>query len=628
MADWIFQANPKHYDVVGALAGLDEIAWRVPQYTGEVRPGDRVFLWRSGADAGVVGIATVATLPSLSGVPDREQPYVLDSIKEATAETRVVLRVRSVDAVPKSAVAAVEELAEHKICTAPMGTVFPLDEGQSAVLSGMVGADFPAPGSAELPTDDWPSVFSWTDRRKDVYPMPGGADAQIKSLIALIELAAEKRPSLDEFVELIQGRFGSSSTNARYIGLFLRRMGFLDEVASLLEPSAIGSRLLAGEDELIAIAQLHQRARFVGEMLHELREPLSAAGLLGVANERYGMNWTTKAQITRRCGWLQSSGVITSDESGKFRVTKAGLSILERLTLHDALAPTEEVAEAASSGERRPPVAPAAAPSPTVEPPLATSIVEELTASSTDSSSPDRLEYAIAAAFRYLGFKATKLGGAGKTDVVADADLGRDDSYRVIIDGKTTARDAVADGQIDWDTIEEHRRQHEADHVVIVGPAFGGPRVSSRAKDHDVTLMTAEELGGLVIQHSTGPLDLDAYRELFSAGAGEVDLETLTETVEEKQRLIDIALSCVRQIEENSGDVGAMSARDLHLVGRADSELAASEAEIDLALEALTSPLIGALVRSERGFRSSSDRASIAHRLRILADALESPGEP
>ena len=44
---WFFQSNPKQYDIDAALAKLDQIWWRVPQHTGDIRTGDVVMLWRS-----------------------------------------------------------------------------------------------------------------------------------------------------------------------------------------------------------------------------------------------------------------------------------------------------------------------------------------------------------------------------------------------------------------------------------------------------------------------------------------------------------------------------------------------------------------------------------------------------
>jgi hypothetical protein len=64
-AQWIFQANPTRFDIVGALEALDTIAWRVPQHTGSVAAGDIVVIWRSGPEAGIVGLGRVVADPQL-----------------------------------------------------------------------------------------------------------------------------------------------------------------------------------------------------------------------------------------------------------------------------------------------------------------------------------------------------------------------------------------------------------------------------------------------------------------------------------------------------------------------------------------------------------------------------------
>lgn len=38
---WIFQGNPKYYDVAGAVANLDVITWAVNQYPKQIKRGDR-----------------------------------------------------------------------------------------------------------------------------------------------------------------------------------------------------------------------------------------------------------------------------------------------------------------------------------------------------------------------------------------------------------------------------------------------------------------------------------------------------------------------------------------------------------------------------------------------------------
>ncbi len=92
---WLFQANPSKYDIDNALAELDALTWVVRQYTGEVAPGDRVYLWRSGKEAGVVAVATVAEGPA--ALPFNEDDHFwLDSDGFNESEPRVVLHVDAV----------------------------------------------------------------------------------------------------------------------------------------------------------------------------------------------------------------------------------------------------------------------------------------------------------------------------------------------------------------------------------------------------------------------------------------------------------------------------------------------------------------------------------------------------
>jgi hypothetical protein len=61
---WIFQANPKHYDLIGYLSApstqegsID--SWSVRRYGKEIQDGDVVLLWSAGKNAGIYGIGTV-----------------------------------------------------------------------------------------------------------------------------------------------------------------------------------------------------------------------------------------------------------------------------------------------------------------------------------------------------------------------------------------------------------------------------------------------------------------------------------------------------------------------------------------------------------------------------------------
>ena len=57
---WIFQGNPKRFDIDEYLTEFDYVYWSVPQHKDNVQVGDTVYLWRAGSDAGIVAIGKVA----------------------------------------------------------------------------------------------------------------------------------------------------------------------------------------------------------------------------------------------------------------------------------------------------------------------------------------------------------------------------------------------------------------------------------------------------------------------------------------------------------------------------------------------------------------------------------------
>jgi 5-methylcytosine-specific restriction endonuclease McrA len=70
MRTWIFQGNPKIFDIDGYLsASFGLIKWTVSRYQDQIKPGDSVYIWRSQGDepslAGVVAEGTVVETPSV-----------------------------------------------------------------------------------------------------------------------------------------------------------------------------------------------------------------------------------------------------------------------------------------------------------------------------------------------------------------------------------------------------------------------------------------------------------------------------------------------------------------------------------------------------------------------------------
>jgi hypothetical protein len=92
---WIFQGSPKSFDVRGAVRALTEVDWTATSKRDEIGPGDRVYLWESGQDAGIVAVAEVMDRPSQRPLRETERPFIHDSRFE-DADIRVALRIRQV----------------------------------------------------------------------------------------------------------------------------------------------------------------------------------------------------------------------------------------------------------------------------------------------------------------------------------------------------------------------------------------------------------------------------------------------------------------------------------------------------------------------------------------------------
>lgn len=98
MQTWIFQGNPKEYDIDGYLASRpSRVVWLVTRYASEMLIGDRVYLWRNqGQEKGTAGIiaeAIVSELPRLrSEDPEGIAFWRESSERSDSPQVRVALR--------------------------------------------------------------------------------------------------------------------------------------------------------------------------------------------------------------------------------------------------------------------------------------------------------------------------------------------------------------------------------------------------------------------------------------------------------------------------------------------------------------------------------------------------------
>jgi hypothetical protein len=143
---WIFQGNPKKYDVRGAVRALGELSWMVKQYKNETRPGDTVYLWESGSEGGVVARATILTPPRVSPPDPAEAAFRRDATLQGDADLQVRLRVdaRVDPPVGRAQLKAHPALSGCAILRMSQGTNFALSDEEARSLAEIVGRSPPS----------------------------------------------------------------------------------------------------------------------------------------------------------------------------------------------------------------------------------------------------------------------------------------------------------------------------------------------------------------------------------------------------------------------------------------------------------------------------------------------------
>jgi len=140
---WIFQANPEFFDARGAVKQLRELRWLVKQHGEEMQVGDRVYLWESGSDAGIVAIAQIATPLQVIESDPSSTPFTKKPEKFEGAQPRVALRVDRVIDPPLSRQVIKDDpaLAGLSIFRMAQGTNFPITEEERQALDKLLRVD-------------------------------------------------------------------------------------------------------------------------------------------------------------------------------------------------------------------------------------------------------------------------------------------------------------------------------------------------------------------------------------------------------------------------------------------------------------------------------------------------------
>lgn len=140
---WIFQANPKHYDLDSELKEttdyeLKNSNWTVNQYAQKIHPGDVAFLWTAGKNAGILAVSKISSRPYYNAEADGS--FISDKKRGDGKQLWVDI---SIDYVLPERITR-ESLLKHPILESlqilrrPQGTNFPVTYEEAQALNDLI----------------------------------------------------------------------------------------------------------------------------------------------------------------------------------------------------------------------------------------------------------------------------------------------------------------------------------------------------------------------------------------------------------------------------------------------------------------------------------------------------------
>jgi hypothetical protein len=135
---WIFQADPKRYDILNALSDpeVQHFGWQVNQHKKDIKKGDVALIWMSGKDAGIYSVADIASNPAIIGETPAEAKYWVDDKDRGIESLGVLLENRVVlinEPIYRDELKQIAILKRLSILNMARGTNFPVaaDEWQA-----------------------------------------------------------------------------------------------------------------------------------------------------------------------------------------------------------------------------------------------------------------------------------------------------------------------------------------------------------------------------------------------------------------------------------------------------------------------------------------------------------------
>lgn len=172
-AFWIFQGNPKYYEVIEAVNELDTITWAVNQYQKQIKEGDKAYIWLSGPGGGIVAVGTILCDPKIVK-PNFEDPFNRSEVlnKEPYLAVDIHLHTKLADSIVERTLLLSDERTKRmEILTYPGATNFRVTKEEDKVIKSIINGKY-----EHIPATTPPKVLGKDKKRYWIYAPGEGSN--------------------------------------------------------------------------------------------------------------------------------------------------------------------------------------------------------------------------------------------------------------------------------------------------------------------------------------------------------------------------------------------------------------------------------------------------------------------
>lgn len=252
-------------------------------------------------------------------------------------------------------------------------------------------------------------------------------------------------------------------------------------------------------------------------------------------------------------------------------------------------------------------------------------LAAEVLTAQHESFNSIHFEKILTEAFAFLGFRATHVGGSGQTDILLVAPVSAG-PYRVVVDAKSNKGGKIADANIDWNSLADHRKAADANHALVVAPGFGGGNLLRRADEYGVALMPADAVAELLRLHRSAPFSLVDLRILFETpGLVTKAMEQLRQLAQATRGRWRLLGELVTLIEQLPAGVHADAQKLWLLLSFQHKENAPLREAVEDAVNILSTRAVGVLrpINGSDEYQLTMQAETAVRRLGAMAQALE-----